>query len=327
MEQHEVALVKVLEENIYKGQKVQYEAVYEYCEFADEYFASETLISQNDIAMKNAYRKVMQLLTTDEIANIRKKYSISQADLASLLGWGGKTITRYEGHQVQDVAHDTILRKLDSDPEWFLHLLEQERGDFQTITYERYRDKAVELFEKYQDVYLRKTIEAQYAKFNGSISYCGGIRLNINKVIEVMRYFANSQDVSNLFKVKMMKLLWYVDALSFKRRGVSLTGLAYTALPMGAVPVAHKLIMDLQGVEYEEVDFGDAVGYKFVRTVEKKQEYLTDEDIAIIEDVIRICGKDTKEQIVQRMHSEKAYRETVPGEIIKYQYAVELSVD
>ena len=183
------------------------------------------------------------------------------------------------------------------------------------------------MFEKYQDVYLRKTIEAQYAKFNGSISYCGGIRLNINKVIEVMRYLANSQDVSNLFKVKMMKLLWYVDALSFKRRGVSLTGLAYAALPMGAVPVAHKLIMDLQGVEYEEVDFGDAVGYKFVRTVEKKQEYLTDEDIAIVEDVIRICGKDTKEQIVQRMHSEKAYKKTAPGEIIEYQYAVELLMD
>lgn len=28
-----------------------------------------------------------------------------------LLGWGGKTITRYESHQVQDKAHDTILKK------------------------------------------------------------------------------------------------------------------------------------------------------------------------------------------------------------------------
>jgi len=34
---------------------------------------------------------------------------ISQSDLCLLLGWGGKTITRYESHQVQDIAHDTIL--------------------------------------------------------------------------------------------------------------------------------------------------------------------------------------------------------------------------
>ena len=40
-----------------------------------------------------------------------------------LLGWGGKTITRYESHQVQDKAHDTILKKIDQDPEWFLSLL------------------------------------------------------------------------------------------------------------------------------------------------------------------------------------------------------------
>lgn len=73
--------------------------------------------------MKNTYRKKEGFLTSSDIRNIREKYGISQSDLCMLLGWGGKTITRYESHQVQDKAHDTILKKIDQDPEWFLSLL------------------------------------------------------------------------------------------------------------------------------------------------------------------------------------------------------------
>lgn len=54
----------------------------------------------------------MGLLTSQQIRAVRTQYDISQRDLCILLGWGEKTITRYEGHQVQDRAHDAILKKL-----------------------------------------------------------------------------------------------------------------------------------------------------------------------------------------------------------------------
>ena len=85
----------------------------------------EKLLQENDIRLKDAYREAENLLTSSEIIAIRTKYGISQIDLCTLLGWGAKTITRYESHQVQDRAHDTILKKLDQDPEWFLSLLGQ----------------------------------------------------------------------------------------------------------------------------------------------------------------------------------------------------------
>ena len=80
-------------------------------------------MQDNDIRLKDAYRKKEGLLTSAQIGEIRAKYGISQSDLCLLLGWGSKTITRYESHQVQDKAHDTILKKIDQDPEWFLSLL------------------------------------------------------------------------------------------------------------------------------------------------------------------------------------------------------------
>ena len=123
MEEHEVKTVLVREYATFKNVKVMYDASYLYCDIADELYMDEQQMQENDIKLKDAYRREEGLLTSTQISGIREKYNISQRDLCILLGWGGKTITRYESHQVQDKAHDTILKKIDQDPEWFLALL------------------------------------------------------------------------------------------------------------------------------------------------------------------------------------------------------------
>ena len=47
------------ETNIYKGVKVSYEAVYEYCGVADEWHAVGDMISQNHRSMVEAYQKAV----------------------------------------------------------------------------------------------------------------------------------------------------------------------------------------------------------------------------------------------------------------------------
>ncbi|MBQ9365960.1 MAG: hypothetical protein IJT82_09300 [Schwartzia sp.] len=146
METHEVQVVSREEQNIFNGQTVTYEAVYYHCENTDEYYADETMLAENDVAMKNAYRKAKGLLTTDEIIAVRKKYNISQNSLCIVLGWGEKTIHRYEGHQVQDYAHDSILRKINDDPEWFLALLEKARPSLSPNIYSKCRSAGEALY-------------------------------------------------------------------------------------------------------------------------------------------------------------------------------------
>jgi putative zinc finger/helix-turn-helix YgiT family protein len=163
MEEHEVSVVQVQEETVFKGITVKYTAVYEYCDRTEEFTATEEMIDKNDTAMKNAYRMATGLLTSDDIIGIREKYKISQTDLCTLLDWGKKTITRYEGHQVQDAAHDKILRKIESDPEWFLSLLANARKAFSASTYKKYYDNALQLFQESKDLYLNKAVNAQYA--------------------------------------------------------------------------------------------------------------------------------------------------------------------
>ena len=112
MEEHEVKTVLIKERTIFKNVNVNYDAIYLYCDLADELYANEDQLQENDIHLKDAYRKMEGLLTSNEIRDIRAKYGISQNDLCILLGWGQKTVTRYESHQVQDRAHDTILKKI-----------------------------------------------------------------------------------------------------------------------------------------------------------------------------------------------------------------------
>lgn len=55
MEEHEVQLVRVDEKNTYKGEEIEYKAVYEYCDKADEFMAADNMISDNFSALQKAY--------------------------------------------------------------------------------------------------------------------------------------------------------------------------------------------------------------------------------------------------------------------------------
>ncbi len=326
MEEHAVQTVSVSEHNIFRNVPVEYDAEYFYCDRADETYADEQQLSSNDIAMKNVYRGKTGLLTSHQIAAIRARYGITQGDLCLLLGWGAKTITRYESHQVQDIAHDTILRKLDSDPEWFLQLLHAEKDALSAASYARYMETAAVLFEQDHDLYLKSAIMSRYARFLQNPEATGGKLLSLEVVVDMIRYYANSSMVTGLFRVKLMKLLWYADALSYKRRGRSISGLVYRALPMGAVPVAYELIVDLSTIRCEEIDMGDGTGYRFLPTENKEYPYLTAEDRGILDAVIRRFGMTSKSMIVETMHREDAYTGTALNDVISFRYARTLSL-
>ena len=326
MEEHEVKIVGVMEHTVFKNVHVQYEAVYSYCDRAEELYMEDDQMSANDSLMKDAYRKGQGLLTSKEIIAIRGKYGISQSDLCILLGWGQKTITRYESHQVQDKAHDTILKKIDQDPEWFLKLLESAKCSLSADSYLKYYNTAVELFEINHDVYLRKAIEARYARFQENLVYNGNKQLSLDKVVDVIRYFAASTKITSLYKVKLMKLLWYADALSYKQRECAITGLVYQALPMGAVPIAHESIIDLKNIPCEEEDVGEMMAYHFTLKNESSYPSLSKEDMDILDIAIARLGAMSKDEIVAFMHKEQAYVETAPRDIIQFKYAENLQI-
>lgn len=74
-----------------------------------------------DINLRSDYAKYKQaknLLATEDIIDIRKKYGLSLRSFAKLLGIGYSTLSKIENGVVQSTAHDALLR-LASDPHCF----------------------------------------------------------------------------------------------------------------------------------------------------------------------------------------------------------------
>lgn len=162
MEEHEVEIVEIEETATFKGLKVAFNAVYEHCSNADEYSETEEMMKRNSLAQKDAYRIQAGFLTSYEIKAIRDKYGISQKELSEVLDWGPATITRYENHQVQNRAHDYILRQIDSDPALFLKMLERSK-DKAMPKYMQYYKRAYELVQENAARYICNFVSPNYS--------------------------------------------------------------------------------------------------------------------------------------------------------------------
>ena len=70
MEEHEVDTIEVVETEIFNDEEVSFTVTYEYCPNADEYLETEEKIKANSLAMKDAYREKVGLLTSAEKTRI-----------------------------------------------------------------------------------------------------------------------------------------------------------------------------------------------------------------------------------------------------------------
>jgi putative zinc finger/helix-turn-helix YgiT family protein len=157
---HPEEVVRYREIMPFRGIDVEFDKVLYHCIVTDEYFASGDMLNANERSLKEAYRRKCGLMTAEEITELRKSYGISQTDLCILLGWGEKTVTRYEGPQIQDRAHDLILKKIKEDPEWFIELLEASRSKFSERAYNKYLSNARKLYSKAYKQYANKAERA-----------------------------------------------------------------------------------------------------------------------------------------------------------------------
>lgn len=324
---HEVEERKRVTSIVLKGEEVTYEESFYFCANADEdenEFETGTMTNENLLNARNAYRMKKGLLTSYEIVKIRESYGLSQVDLAKLLGWGEATISRYESKAIQDEAYDTMLRLIKDNPLQALEFLKKNADKFTPMKRMEIKSKIVEKLDSYGKEYLtRQTFEGEYASFEEPCDSNGFTVLNIDKIEAIVSYIA--EKVSNLFKVKLMKMLWYSDVLSFIENGFAMTGMVYRHEPMGALPIGHYSLMNLENLNMkEEMSYNYDTMLHVYPTVGMDYSILSDREKAILDKVIEKFKNYKAKDIVDYMHEEKAYKETNAGEIIPFSLAKEI---
>lgn len=324
---HEVEVRKRFATIMLKGEEIIYEERFYFCANADEdenEFEIGAMTNANLLNARNAYRRKHGLLTSDEIVAIRENYGLSQVDLARLLGWGEATISRYESKAIQDEAYDTMLRLIRDNPLKTLEFLKKNSAKFSDQKRAEIRMKIVEKLDSYGNEYLtRQAFEGEYADFEEPSDINGFTVLDIDKTEAAISYIA--ENVSNLFKVKLMKMLWYVDALSYKLNGHAMTGMVYKHYTMGALPVGHYKLMNLTNLNVREEESYNYDSMLHIYPTEGMDySVLSAEEKEIIDKVIKKFKHYKAKEIVEYMHEEKAYLETKPDEFIPFSLSKEI---
>ena len=140
--------------------------------------------------------------------------------------------------------------------------------------------------------------------------------LDIEKVESAISYYA--EKIANLYKVKLMKMLWYADSLAYNQRGKTITGLVYRHNKMGALPDGHNQLLTLERVNVKEEESINGTKYLFLKHSDVDYECLDRDELIILDKVITKFKNQNAQEIVDYMHEEIAYKETVPGEIISF---------
>lgn len=290
-----------------KGEEVTYEERFYYCAYAEEEeaeFESAKMANENLLNARNAYRRKQGLLTSEEIVAIRESYGLSQVDLARLLGWGEATISRYESKAIQEEAYDVMLRLIRDNPLMALEFLKKNELKFSDGKAKELRARIIEKIEESGKEYLaRQAFEGEYAAYDIPSDSNGYTKLDIDKLEAIISYLAKED--SELVKMKLMRMLWYSDALAYEKNGCAMTGLVYRHEAMGALPVGHCSLMNLHRLNVKE-EVGSA--YDTVLHVYPNEEM----DYSVIGDK----EKEILDVVVERFKGHKGIAESMKEEVV-----------
>ncbi|GAA0780496.1 type II TA system antitoxin MqsA family protein [Hathewaya limosa] len=316
-EEHVIQIKTEKSKVIIKDKQIEYEKTIYYCPIEDESFVSSKLMDENLLKARDQYKRSEGLLTSEEIKKIRELYELTQKEFSNLLGWGDVTVQRYEKKLIQDSTYDDMLRLTLVDPAYCLSMLEKHKDKFSNDRFIQIKNKIKQVIKSKGNLYLKtKEIKNCYIDFDEQSDLNGYKMLDLKKVNSVMGYFANY--IKPLYKVKLMKLLWYTDALFYKKHGRAMTGLVYQHLPLGAVPIAYNEILTLPSIKVVEEFFEDYVAYKICSKEQIAISDFTLEELSVLEKVTLFFKDFKTKEIVEYMHDEVAYVKTNADDIIPY---------
>lgn len=302
-----------------KGEQITIQSKVKKCIDCDKEIFDMILDTENLKKAYRIYKTKHNLLQSEEILALRKKYKLTQNMLAMLIGCTQATIARYENGSIQSETHNTALVLL-KNPENIKKIFEEKAEEFNSNE----RKILEQIFSGSNNVSAKSMdlLENLYS-YSPNV-YSGFKKFDVEKFMAVVLFFALNQ--SALYKTKLMKLLWYADMFFFKENTVSITGMKYIHQQYGPVPDKYSLclsIMETLGIiELQEQEYGEVV---LPRGDKILMEKLSKSEIEVLKMVNEKFFYTMANEISALSHKEKGYKETSLLDPISYEYAFALN--
>lgn len=305
-----------------RGEEISIAADVNHCQECGEQIFQEELDRKNLDRVYAEFRRRRGVVNPERIQAIRTQYDLSQRALGRLLRLGEITIHRYENGSLPSDAHNELLILIE-DPTNVKRLLDEVGSDLSPNEETNLRSRLETLLRTDVKKLYVESAQKLLGDYQPSI-FSGFTKFNPGKVKEMVVLACNQ--ITALSKTKLMKMLFYSDFLHFKENGISISGLRYAHLPFG--PAVHGWSTMLAWLEREgiielsptEQDW-DLITSSWVCQVA-----LEESERQTIERIMQKLGKLSARELSDLTHLEKAYKETEKGDLISYEYALELNI-
>jgi len=323
--ERELELIHGFEDIQVRGEKITVEEEYFKCLSCGEEF--EDPRSEDD-PLDKAYREYRSrhgMIQPEGIRNLRKRYGLTQHEMARILGWGLATLSRYENGALQDEAHDKILR-LAMEPNNLLRLIE----DTPNVLPKEKRSGIIEQLRATEEMEysLAKVYEDRFGRYEAD-ALSGYKKLNLAKLLNVILFFCEE----GVLKTVLNKHLFYSDFNHFKEYALSITGSRYANAPYGPVPDKWEyylsLLVDENELCLESVFFdNNIIGDRYVTVKKPDLSLFENSELLILTKIKEYFKGWTATKISNFSHDEKGYKQTPKGkgDFITYDYAADLQI-
>lgn len=321
--ERDLELIRTTEDVEVRGEHIEVDVEYYKClscgeEFEDPHSDDDPL----DKAYRE-YRKRHHMVQPEEIRSMRKRYGLTQNEMAKLLGWGATTLSRYENGALQDEAHEKTLR-LAMEPRNLLTLIE----DTPDALLEGKRQHLTEgLRTAEQEAYsFERIYEERFGRYEAD-ELSGYRVLDLAKLFNAILFFCKG----GVLKTVLNKLLFYSDFKHFKDYAISITGSRYAKIPFGPAPDKWQhyfaLLIEEGALGEDEIFYDeDVTGEKLTSEQSPDLNIFSETELIILASIKKHFQEWTAKRISDFSHTEKGYKETQQGRLISYKYAEELQI-
>lgn len=224
MDNRENIKIRRIEANV-KEKIIEFDEYYMIDPVTGEEVFDRTLEIENDARLYDIYKKQMNLLTSSEIKNIRKKYDMNQKEFALSIGVGEITIHRFENGSIQTESVDSIIR-LSEDPDIMYNLLIKNQTNLSDTDFNCFLKK-VSMLKRLKQHKIAKFNINDYINLNFETETVDNVtnqliieyNTQIDNVSKKYGIEDNCGAAEYITPLKLQKLLYYIQGIALRIYG------------------------------------------------------------------------------------------------------------
>jgi len=254
--------------------------------------------------LHNQYCRKYGIPYQDEIVAVREKYGLSAAKMSVILGFGPNQWRKYEQEEIPSVSNGRMIRSI-MNPKVMLDMVESAREVLTDREYDKIRSRVGQLVANSDKYHIEQyETDRVYAVARGQENGFG--QLSLPRLKNVMLYVL--EHCEDVWQTKMNKMLFYIDFLSYRERGVAITGLCYRAIDFGPVPERWERVYS----QFDEIrsEVKSTVNFEGVilrAEIRCDESLFSEEELQMMKSVCSLLGGYSSRTLSDMSHQEQGW--------------------